>query len=268
MKIKDSRIVLTGAAGGIGNILSKHLMEKGARLAIVDRDPAQLTALATSLKLESQGGLAITADLSSQAGIDTIHSRMVEQWDGMVDVVIHAAGVMDFEPFEDMKPESIHRVTAINLEAPIQLTRALLPDMLVRGSGRIVFIGSILGALGMPYFSTYTASKFALRGFAEALRRELYDSGIGISYIGPRSVKTKLNAGAVERMAEATGMTMDDPEQVVARVIKVIEKEQNEVHLGFPEGLFVRINALLPGLIDKGMRSQQKKMKLYASGKA
>lgn len=266
MKIQESRIVLTGAAGGIGNLLARQLIDQGARLAIVDRDSDQLNALAAATNLESLGGLVITADLSSSEGINRIGDGIATEWNGVADVIIHAAGVMDFAQFERMQPESIHRVIAINLEAPIQLTRALLPAMLNRGSGRIVFVGSILGALGMPYFSTYTASKFALRGFAEALRREVYGSGVGISYIGPRSVKTQLNAGAVERMAEATGMTMDDPNLVAKRIIQIIQKNQDEVHMGFSESLFVRINGIFPRLIDKGMRSQRKTMEPFARG--
>ena len=113
------------------------------------------------------------------------------EWDGVVDIVIHAAGVMDFAPFEEMLPESIHRMVVINLEAPIQLTRALLPSMLKQNTGCVVFVGSVLGALGLPYFSTYSASKFALRGFAEALRREVYGTDLDICYIGPRSVKNE-----------------------------------------------------------------------------
>ena len=205
-----------------------------------------------------------TADLGSAAGINIIQNQLMTEWDGAVDVVIHAAGVMDFAPFEEMLPDSIHRVVAINLEAPIQLTRALLPSMLKQNTGCVVFVGSVLGALGLPYFSTYSASKFALRGFAEALRREVYGTGIDICYIGPRSVKTKLNAGAVERMAVATGMTMDDPELVSSRIIQVIEKNQVEVHLGFPESFFVKLNAFLPRLVDFGMRGQKKTMEPFA----
>jgi len=132
-----------------------------------------------------------TADLGSAAGINIIQNQLMTEWDGVVDVVIHAAGVMDFAPFEEMLPDSIHRVVAINLEAPIQLTRALLPSMLKQNTGCVVFVGSVLGALGLPYFSTYSASKFALRGFAEALRREVYGTDLDICYIGPRSVKNE-----------------------------------------------------------------------------
>ena len=268
MIIKNSRIVVTGAAGGIGNVLTRQLLEQGAKLAIVDRDPEQLAVLASATNLESQGGLVITADLSSATGIESIRDGIASHWNAEVDVIIHAAGIMDFAPFEDMQADTIHHMMAINLEAPIQLSRVLLPAMLSRGIGRIVFVGSILGKLGMPYFSTYTASKFALRGFAEALRREIYGSGVGVSYIGPRSVKTRLNAGAVERMAQATGMSMDEPELVASRIIQVIMKDQNEVHMGFPESLFVKVNSLFPKLIDKGLRSQQKVMEPFARGQS
>ncbi len=264
MNLLTKNIILTGASGGIGTLLTARLLEEGARVAAIDLDPARLDALDATTQLRARMGTTIAADLTRTEDIPAILKQIPRDWEGAVDVVIHAAGVMDFAPFETMRPESIHRMTAVNLEAPIQLTRALLPAMLNRRQGRIVFLGSILGALGMPYFSTYSASKFALRGFSQALRRELNGKGVGVSYIGPRSVKTSLNAGAVERMAKATGMTMDDPDLVAKRIVQCIERERDEMFIGFPESLFARINALFPWLIDKGMRKQQRIMEPFA----
>jgi short-subunit dehydrogenase len=138
--------------------------------------------------------------------------------------------------------------------------------MLARGTGKIVNIGSTFGSIGFAWFSAYSASKFALRGFSEALRRELADSGVTVAYIAPRAVKTKLNTAAVYQMAHATGMRMDAPSWVAGRVIRAIRHDRKDVYLGFPESLFVRVNTLLPRLVDMALRKQNRTMSTFAKG--
>jgi short-subunit dehydrogenase len=97
-----------------------------------------------------------------------------------------------------------------------------------------------------------------MRGFSQALRRELADTGIDVQYIAPRAVKTAINSQAVYDMAAAVKMNMDEPEEVARMIISKIRQRQKESHLGFPESLFVRINALFPGLVDHAVRSQNR----------
>jgi short-subunit dehydrogenase len=151
----------------------------------------------------------------------------------------------------------------LNVLAPMQLTRAVLPELLEQGSGQIVNLGSVLGSIAFPCFASYSASKFALRGFSEALRRELDGSGIGVTYVAPRAVKTRLNSAAVYRMAEAVKMPMDDPEAVARQVVRALESNRKDVYLGFPESLFVRVNALLPRLVDGALRKQNRVMQRF-----
>jgi short-subunit dehydrogenase len=179
---------------------------------------------------------------------------------GGIDVLINNAGITDFENFADQDPEVIERIFALNLLAPLQLTRAILPELLERGSGRIVNLGSVFGAIAFPCFASYSASKFALRGFSEALRRELDGSGVGVTHVAPRAVKTGLNSPAVYRMAAAVKMHMDDPVDVAQQVVRAMESDRKDVYLGFPESLFVRVNALLPRLVDRALRKQHRVM--------
>lgn len=152
----------------------------------------------------------------------------------------------------------------LNLVVPMLLARIILPGLVAAGTGRIVNVGSTFGSIAFPWFAVYSASKFGLRGFSQALRRELAGSGVGVTYVAPRAARTRLNTGAVYRMAEAVKMRLDEPRWVAGRVVEAIERERDEVYLGWPESLFVRVNALLPGLVDRALRRQTRQMEPFA----
>jgi short-subunit dehydrogenase len=136
--------------------------------------------------------------------------------------------------------------------------------MMEAGQGRIASVGSMFGSIGFPYFSAYSASKFALRGFCEALRRELADTGVGVTYISPRATRTPINTSKVMAMAEATGMNMDSPELVARCIVQAIEGDRDEAYVGQPESLFAKINGLLPGLVGRFIGKQRRAMEPFA----
>jgi short-subunit dehydrogenase len=166
-------------------------------------------------------------------------------------VVVHGAGVPSFGRFEALGLQHLRRVMHTNLLAPMQLTQALLPHLRELPSAQVLFIGSALGGLGLPGFSAYSASKFGLRGFAEALRRELGDSRVRVQYLGPRSTHTAFNDAAVESYNRATGTAMDDPRVVADALLRLLHDDRcAERFLGWPEKLAVRLNALAPSWLD------------------
>jgi short-subunit dehydrogenase len=177
---------------------------------------------------------------------------------GGIDILINAAGINPFGVYAEQDAALIQRTIEINTISPMLLVRAVLPTLLAQNSGQIVNIGSTFGSIGFAWFSAYSASKFAMRGFSQALRRELADTGIDVQYIAPRAVKTAINSQAVYDMAAAVKMNMDEPEEVARMIISKIRKRQKESYLGFPESLFVRINAVFPGLVDRAVRSQNR----------
>jgi short-subunit dehydrogenase len=138
--------------------------------------------------------------------------------------------------------------------APIQLTHAVIADFIAKNQGHIVFVGSIFGSLGFPYFATYCASKFAIHGFSQSLRRELLDRNIGITYIAPRGIKTAMNDARTVAMSEKTGSQMDDPQTVAKRIIQALEKEQQEVFIGQPQSFFAWLNGVCPALVNFGLK--------------
>lgn len=262
MNIKDKHVLLTGAAGGMGRILAASLHDRGARLSLVDANQNALEEVAAELA----GSRPIAGDLSSIGGCQTIASQ-AEQANGPVDVLINLAGLMSFQCYEDEDPAMVERIVQVNLLGAMQLTRAVLPGMVERNSGRIVNVGSVFGSIAFAYFTAYSASKFGLRGFSEGLRRELHDTDIRVMYVAPRAVKTPLNTGRIMRMGEATKMNMDDPELVVSKIIQAIDSDRKEVYIGFPESFFVGINVRFPRLVDKALAAQNRIARKFAKEK-
>ncbi|WP_043765003.1 SDR family oxidoreductase [Algiphilus aromaticivorans] len=259
MKLEGSNILLTGATGGIGRELATQLAERGANLLLSARDTEALHSLAEELGALGALATVMPADLSSpdagtRLGADCLGHRTP-------DAVIHCAGAMQFGEFETSSPEAIATLWQINTLAVLQLTRALLPAMHVRGSGRFVFVGSVFGSLAFPMYALYSASKFALRGFSEALRRELDGSGIGVTYVAPRYTETALNQGGPERAAAALKIARDTPTAVARKIVAALERDRDRYSLGWAERFFMKLNALLPWLVDRALRGQTRQLR-------
>ena len=268
MNLKDCRVLITGASGGIGQHIATELARQGARLGLVDLRQDALLEQQAALKEAGYTEVhAISADLTSANGrhraVDEVRNAL-----GGIDLLINNAGVVDFHNFSAQSPAMIDRIYQINLIAPIQMAREVLPAMLAQGSGKIVNVGSTFGSIGFAYFSAYSGSKFGVRGFSESLRRELDGSGVDVCYVAPRAVKTPANSDAVYHMAAATNMNMDEPEVVAHFIVDSITKDKSNAYYGWPEKLFVRINALLPGLVDAALRKQNRVMARFAPKKA
>jgi short-subunit dehydrogenase len=262
VKLRDKNVLLTGAAGGIGRLLAKRLAERGARLALVDANDAALQEVAVDI----DNSITIVGDLSSDAGCLAV-ADAARQGLGHVDVLINLAGMMSFRCFEDEGIETMERIIQVNLLGAMRLTRYVLPGMVERNQGRIINVGSVFGSIGFAYFSAYSASKFGLRGFSEALRRELHDTNIRVMYLAPRAVKTPLNTGRIMRMNEATKTNMDTPGHIVEKILQAVDNDRKEVYIGFPESLFVQINQRFPRLVDKALAAQNRIARTFAKEK-
>jgi len=244
MRLKGKHVVITGGAGGLGSRISALMQKKGAQLTIVDR--------AKELPFDAN---LVTGDLSTQEGIAAIGEQLAAL---EPDILVNLAGIQYFGPLEKQSADSIQLTYMINLVAPVMLSQAVLPAMRKRGKGQIVNIGSIFGSINFAHFATYSSAKAGLKGFSEAIRRELQSTGVGVTYIAPRAVKTPLNNNTVMRFAELTRMAMDDPDYVANRIVRSIIAGKKDVYIGFPESFFVRLNAVLPRLVDGSLVANDK----------
>ncbi len=259
MRVNGKRIILTGAAGGMGSHLAGLLAGHGAHCVLIDANADALDQVCRDLP----GAVALPADLSTAEHCDEAAQQAISRLGG-VDILINLAGLMSFCTYEHETISRLERLIQVNLIAPMTLSRSVLPAMLAQETGQIVNIGSMFGSIGFAYFSAYSASKFGLRGFSQALRRELADTNITVTYVSPRAVKTPINTGAIMKMNAATDTTMDEPDVIARKILGAIEAGCKEAYLGFPESLFVRLNGIWPALIDAAVRAQNRVARPFA----
>jgi short-subunit dehydrogenase len=250
-RLDGARVVVTGAAGGIGSRLAAQLREAGAHVTGVDRIACPACDASLIVDLGDEDSLARLGE--------TLAARQV-------DILVNVAGVQYFGPLERQAPESLRLAYAVNLIAPAILIRAVLPQMRTRRSGQVVNIGSVLGAISYPHFAAYSSSKAGLRGLSEALRREVAGLGIHVTHVAPRAVRTALNTDAINRFFALAGMRTDDPDRVAVQIARAILDRRKDVAIGGRERFLIRVNALLPRLVDLGLSAETAKArKLFPS---
>lgn len=263
MNLKAKNILVTGAPGGIGSQISQQLNAAGANLALHDLSKDALKSLRASLPANDNRIETIAMNLMDNGAGKELVEQAQQRLDGL-DMVINLAGIQTFKALGDLSPEQIDMQVALNLTLPIHINQAAATIFTAQGSGTIINIGSTFGSIGFAQFSVYSAAKFGLRGFSEALRRELKDSGVKVVYIAPRATQTSMNSGAMYEMAEKTKMNIDTPTEVASYIIQAIRKQKANTYIGFPEKYFCKINALFPGLVDKALAGQNRVASDYA----
>lgn len=259
MKLEGKLVLLTGASGGIGEALAQELAAQGAHLLLHGRRASALERLRKELP-HPERHQTVIADLGSpQERAKLLQHPALDEG---LDVLINNAGCNQFAWLEDQSSEQVERQLLLNVEAPIQLTRMLLPRL--RKPAVIMNVGSSFGAIGYAGYSVYCASKFALRGFSEALGRELEGTGIQVLHFAPRATRTRLNSEAAYEMNAELGTHTDSPQEVAEEAVIALCNETRRSWLGWPEKLFVRINGLLPGLVDRALAKQKPIIERYA----
>ena len=249
MDLHNKTVLLTGAAGGIGASFAQALADGGAKLVLVGRGLVSLDKLLESLP--GSGRRAIPADLGTEEGRRAVVNACTEG----IDVLVNNAGVNHFGLLEAQTQEQIRAMFELNAVAPILLTQALLPLLRTRES-IIVNVGSGFGSIGFAGYCGYSASKFALRGFSQALRRELADSSVSVLYLAPRATATSMNPDHIVAMNSELGNTMDEPRVVAIALMDLLANPRGTRFLGWPERFFIKLNSLFPGLVDKALGKQ------------
>jgi short-subunit dehydrogenase len=263
MNPSSIRALVTGGAGGIGGAIAAELLERGGAVLLVDRDEVALGRSAERFARYGERVGTLAADLTSAADRARICAHAAT-WRGGINVLVNNAGVNHFRMFEDQPAEQIDLALAINVQAPLHLCHGLLPHLRRQDEACILNTGSVFGAIGYPGYAVYSATKFAVRGFTEALRRELADTNVRVHYVAPRATRTGINTSAVERMNAELGVAMDPPELVAKAVCDMLAGGRLEAVLGWPEKLFARVNGVLPRVVDGALRKQLPVIRRYA----
>jgi uncharacterized protein len=220
MELKSSTVLLTGATGGIGQAVARALDAAGARVLLSGRRTELLEEVRAGL-----GGSAesLPADLAEPGAAADLAERA-----GTVDVLVANAALPASGRFDGFTPEEIDRALDVNLRAPMQLTRALLPGMLERGRGHLVFVSSLSGKVASTGSSVYSATKFGLRGFAAGLREDLHLSGVGVTVVFPGFVRDAgMFADSGARLPSWVGTVTT--EQVAQAVVQGIDRGSAEI---------------------------------------
>jgi len=253
MRLKGKCVLITGAGSGIGRALAVEAARRGMTVALCGR---RADALAETAALLGAGAahIVIQADVTGPDDRRMLVNRIRERW-GKLDVLINNAGIVPGGAVESLTDDALDLVLATNVTAPIALTRDLLPLLLAAQPSRVVNVGSMFGDIAFPLFAAYSASKFGLRGFSDALRREFRDRGVGVTYAAPRATKTEA-VDSLEALITSVQPRLDDPSAVAAEIWRAVEKDARSVYPTGPERMFILLQRLFPGLIDNAVCKQ------------
>lgn len=246
MKLHDRVFLLLGGTGGIGKALVEPLVRAGARVIVASRHPENIA--------HREGVFVVHLDLAA-ADLDQQLLRLSESYPD-IDGVIHCAGQNRFAGLPAMAVSELDAQLTVNLRSAMLVARHFTPRFEKAGSGALVFVGSTFGSIGFPGYTAYCATKFGLRGFTEALRRELADTAIQVVYVAPRATATGMNPEEVNELNQALGNRVDTPQAVASQILRAMENDDRRLFLGWPEKLFVVLNGVLPRLVDKAMLKQ------------
>ncbi|GAA1275267.1 SDR family oxidoreductase [Saccharothrix xinjiangensis] len=199
--------VLTGAASGMGEQMAYGLARRGSRLVLIDRDADRLAEVAGRIRGVEVD--AVVADLSDVSGLDDLVADVLTR-NPRPTLLVNNAGVALGGTFDQVSAEEFDWVMDVNFRAPVALTRLFLPRLLDSPGSHVVNVSSLFGLIAPPGQTAYSASKFALRGFTEALRHELADRGVGVTSVHPGGIRTRIAetarvAGAADAAEVAAG---------------------------------------------------------------
>lgn len=251
--LKNARVLLTGASGGLGSALARALAARGARLLLTGRSMDRLREVARSVETLTETHI-VAADLTNEADRKSVVQSCFDKF-GALDVLINNAGIGARGLFENSSPEVLRQIMEVNFFAPAELTRECL-ELLVDGNRPIlVNVCSASGRRGFPVRSEYCASKFALAGLSEVLRAELAIHGIDVLIVSPGHIRTEFYTHFIANTTQAgrTGQMHErgvPPDVAAEKIVRAIEKGKREIVFPFKIWLTLLVNRLFPAVVD------------------
>lgn len=250
--LQEKRFLITGASQGIGRALVVAAIQRGGKVIAVARSAALLEAIRAETRAGEDRLVLATGDITKPE--DRLRFvQIAEEKFGGLDILVNNAGIGATGHFIDATPGTLEQIFETNLFGTTELIRAFLPTLKKGNIPAIVNIGSILGKRGYPGRPLYSASKFAVQGFSEALRPELLKHGIDVLIVNPGLTKTNFSDNMLERKARISmehrrGMT---PETVALRTMKALERGYNEINLTLAGVALYWVNRLFPWIVDR-----------------
>ena len=231
-------VAITGGARGIGKATAEALVAKGARVALGDIDEGLVAQTASEIGADTIGLKLDVTDINSFEAFLVATEDLL----GPLDVLINNAGIMPLGDFVEEKESTAQRMIAINLNGVIFGSRLALRRFIPRGSGHLVNVASTAGKFGAPGGATYSATKHAVVGLSEALRREVKENGIDVSIVMPLAVNTDLGSG----LADTRGLKVLQPEDVAKKIVRALETGKVDVYVPSWIGSFLRSQGVVP----------------------
>jgi short-subunit dehydrogenase len=238
--------LVTGASGGIGAATARELARQGASVVLAARRADVLDTLAQELEASGTEALAAPTDLTDAAQIEQLSERALERF-GKIDILVNNAGIGTARSLVKTPPDAIRRELETNLVGAVLLTRVVLPGMLERKRGAIISIASVAGHVAVE--PLYSATKFGIRGFSYALRRQLRGSGVTVSLISPGFIRTPMTRGM--------RLPMPGPEIVARRVARLVRKPKRDVIVPGIYRVALWVERYAPWLVDVATRPRR-----------
>jgi NAD(P)-dependent dehydrogenase (short-subunit alcohol dehydrogenase family) len=193
--LRDKVVLITGGSRGLGLVLARHICVQGGKVAVLARDPEELARAKADLTARGGKVLTVECDLLDGDQIQAAVRKVIDRF-GRIDILINNAGIIEVGPLDHMTRDDFDRAMRLHFWAPYELVSQIVPEMRLWGGGRIVNISSIGGKVAVPHFAPYSASKFALTGFSDAIRTELARDNIQVTTVAPGLMRTGSHVNA------------------------------------------------------------------------
>jgi len=247
--IAGQRMLVTGASSGIGRELARRLAAKGATLLLTARREDRLAELTDELRGRKANVQYVAGDIV-EADVQAQLIAVAEQKFGGLDALINNAGAGAVGPFADAQPDRTRMLMELNYFAPVDLIRRALPSLRHGREPLIVNVGSVLGHVAMPLKSDYCASKFALRGFSDALRIELKSDGIDLLWVAPNTTRSEFFESLIDQRGDVAKNPLSMSSSDVARqIVDAMERRRDDLVLTLSARCLIRLDFLWPELL-------------------
>ncbi|MFL6499314.1 MAG: SDR family NAD(P)-dependent oxidoreductase [Candidatus Udaeobacter sp.] len=263
-QLRDKVALISGGSRGLGLVLARHICDEGGKVALLARDPEELARAKDDLTARGGKVLTVECDLLDRDQIQAAVRKVIDHFD-RIDILINNAGIIEVGPLDHMSREDYERAMRVHFWAPYELISQILPGMRVWGGGRIVNITSIGGKVAVPHFAPYSASKFALTGFSDAIRAELARDNIQVTTVAPGLMRTGSHVNArfkgnhdaefawfsASAGAPLISMAAD---RAARKIVAAFRRGQPSLTLTFAARGAIAGNALFPNLTGHTMK--------------